>query len=101
MKTWKPRGPWDIAAGVIAVLLSLNFIVEAILFVTMTGVIFLMPAPAFVTAGLLLTGIIGYLAFGRKFSKGWRRFLMGSILCNLALVAIFILAVIAMAAMWL
>lgn len=101
MKAWKPEGPWDIAAGIMAALLSINFIIEAVLFVAMTGVIFLKPAPAFVTAGLLLAGIIGYLAFGGKFSKGWRRFLVGSVLCNLALVAFFILGVIAMIAMWL
>lgn len=101
MKIGKPERPWDMAAGILAALLILNFIVEAVLAVTMIGVILLHPAPGFVTAGLLLVGIIGYLAFKRKFSKLWRRFLLGGILCNLALVVFYILGIAALMAMWL
>lgn len=101
MRAWKPESAWDIAAGVVAGLLLLNFAVETVLFFAMTGVIFLNPGPAYTTAGLLLAGMLWYLAFGRKLSKFWRRLLLAGILCNLALVAFFLLGVVAMTVAWL
>lgn len=101
MRAWEPESAWDIAAGVAAGLLLLNFIVETVLFFAMTGVIFLNPGPAYATAGLLLAGMLGYLAFGKKFSKLWRRLLLAGVLCNLALVAFFLLGIVAMTVAWL
>lgn len=101
MRAWKPESAWDIASGIVAGLLLLNFIVETVLFFAMTGVVFLNPGPAYTTAGLLLAGMLGYLIFGRKLSKLWRRLLLAGVLSNLALVAFFLLGVVAIAAAWL